>query len=33
MLEEFREFDQKLIHQKYQRVIKELEEGETEVQH
>lgn len=33
MLEEFREFDQKLIHQKYQKVIEELEEGETEVQY
>lgn len=33
MLEEFREFDQKLIHQKYQKVIEELEEGEAEVQH
>ncbi len=33
MPEEFWEFDQKLIHEKYQRVIEELEEGEIEVQH
>ena len=33
MLEEFWEYDQKLIHEKYQSVLEELEEGEIEVHH